>query len=34
MIDKKDWEKYINQQGNAAFAWSQLSNQPNLTHII
>jgi len=32
--DKRDWEKYISQQGGAALAWSQLSNQPNLTHII
>lgn len=32
--DKRDWEKYISQQGGGALAWSQLSNQPNLTHII
>jgi RNA recognition motif-containing protein len=31
--DKRDWEKYINSLGNT-LAWSQLSNQPHLTHII
>lgn len=35
MRDKRDWEKYIQMvQGSGAFAWSQLSNQPNLSHII
>jgi polyadenylate-binding protein len=33
--DKRDWEKYMQMiQGGGAFAWSQLSNQPNLSHII
>jgi RNA recognition motif-containing protein len=32
--DKRDWEKYISMQAGGALAWSQLSNQPNLTHII
>jgi polyadenylate-binding protein len=33
--DKRDWEKYMQViQGGAGFAWSQLSNQPNLSHII
>lgn len=33
MRDKRDWEKYINQFG-AGLQWNQLTNQPNLSHII
>jgi hypothetical protein len=31
--DKRDWEKYIAQNG-GGLQWNQLTNQPNLTHII
>jgi RNA recognition motif-containing protein len=31
--DKRDWEKYIATQS-GGLQWNQLTNQPNLTHII
>lgn len=33
MKDKRDWEKYIQQFG-VGLQWNQLTNQPNLSHII
>jgi len=33
MKDKRDWEKYIQQTG-GGLQWNQLTNQPNLSHII